>query len=67
MSAKEWRDFTEDNFCISCLKAEGKLNISNKKYILGILPPGLEPEVVVNTRKNKAQFLITKSLQSMKS
>lgn len=53
MSVKEWRDFIEDNFCILCLKVEGKLNILNKKYILGIFFFGFELEVVVNIRKNK--------------
>lgn len=54
MSAKEWRDFTEDHVW----KLKENTNILNKTYLLSILSPSLVPGMVVNTKTNKAQFLI---------
>lgn len=54
MSAKEWRDFTEDHVW----KLKENTNILNKTYLLSISLLVLCQEMVVNTKTNKAQFLI---------
>ena len=53
MSAKEWRDFTEDHVW----KLKENTDILNKTYMLSIFSLRLVPRTVVNTKRNKTVFL----------